>query len=306
MSMPAGKETVGPYRLYHMIRAGALYEIWAVRPLNEDVPLAMKWLPLGKQHTREASNGLKHEYNVGKALDHPSVIKTMDFGSGKDGTYLVMEFFKTPNLKQQIRDGVERLHYRLQDILCEAALALEYMHKQGWAHRDVKPDNFLVDKDNHVRLIDFTISRKIPKGIGKLLKSKAPVQGTYSYMAPEQIRGKETDARTDIYSFGCMVYELMTGKVPFTGTNTSELLNKHLKARPLQLNVLQKNVQADFAKLVHRMLEKDPADRPDTLLEFYRELKAGRCFHIKPKPPKPKEVEEAEQAASRAAEEGTA
>lgn len=295
MSMPAGKETVGPYRLYYLIRAGAMYEIWAVRPLNEDVPYAMKWLPLGKKHTRDAVTGLKHEYNVGKSLDHPSIIKTVDYGAGKDGDYLVMELFKTPNLKQQIHEGVERLHFRLQNILCEAALALEHMHKKGWTHRDVKPDNFLVNEENHVRLIDFTISRKIPSGLGKLLKSKAPVQGTYSYMAPEQIRGKEVDARADIYSFGCMVYELMTGKLPFTGTTSSELLNKHLKARPPQLNVLQPNVQADFAKLVHRMLEKDPSDRPDTLLEFYRELKAGRCFHIQPKPPKPEELEEAEK-----------
>jgi serine/threonine protein kinase len=305
MSMPVGKETVGPYRLYHMIRAGAMYEIWAVRPLNEDVPLAMKWLPSGNRHTREASAGLKHEFNVGKSLDHPSVIETIDFGTGRDGTFLVMEFFKTPNLKQQIQEGVERLHYRLQDILCEASLALEYMHKEGWSHRDVKPDNFLVDDKNHVRLIDFTISRKIPKGLGKLLKSKAPVQGTYSYMPPEQIRGKETDARSDIYSFGCMVYELMAGKVPFTASTSAELLNKHLKARPPQLNMMQKNVQPDFAKLVHRMLEKNPADRPESLMEFYRELKAGRCFHITPKPPKPKEVEEAERLARKAAEEGT-
>jgi len=283
--MPVGKEFVGPYRLYHLIRTGAMYEIWAVRPVGENVAYAMKWLPPGKDHTREASSGLKHEYNVGKALEHPSIIKTFDFGSSKkDGTYLVMELFKTPSLKQQIQEGVERLHYRLEEILCEAALALEYMHKQGWTHRDIKPDNYLVNDENHVRLIDFTISRKIPTGIAKLLKTKAPVQGTYSYMAPEQIRGKEVDARADIYSFGCMVYELMAGKLPFTASSSSELLNKHLKARPQQLSVLQKNVQTDFAKLVHRMLEKNPEDRPETLLEFYRELKAGRCFHIKPKP----------------------
>ena len=286
----ARKEFVGPYRLFHLIRVGATYEIWAVRPLGENVAYAMKWLPPGPKHTRQSATELKHEYNVGKAMDHPSVITTLDYGTGKDGTYLVMELFKTPNLKQQIHEGVERLHYRLQDILCEAALALEHMHNQGWTHRDVKPDNYLVSEENHVRLIDFTIARRIPSGIGKLLKGKAPVQGTYSYMAPEQIRGKEVDARADIYSFGCMVYELMTGKLPFTASSSSELLNKHLKARPPQLNMLQKNVQADFAKLVHRMLEKEPNDRPDSLLEFYRELKAGRCFHIKPKPPKPKSL----------------
>ena len=294
MGATPSKETVGPYRLYHLIRAGAMYEIWAVRPLDRDEPMAMKWLPKGSKHTKEAATGLKHEFNVGKSLDHPSIIKTMDYGSGKDGAFLVMELFKTPNLKQQIHEGVEKFHYRLQDILCEAALALEHMHKEGWAHRDVKPDNYLVNEENHVRLIDFTIARKIPTGLSKMFKSKAPVQGSYSYMAPEQIRGKEVDARADIYSFGCMVYEMMCGKVPFTASSSSELLNKHLKSRPQPLDMLQKNVQPAFAKLVHRMLEKDPSDRPDTLMEFYRELKAGRCFHITPKPPKPGE-EQAEE-----------
>ena len=294
MSTPTGKETVGPYRLYHMIRAGAMYEIWAVRPLDRNEAMAMKWLPMGKRYTKEASSGLKHEYEVGKSLDHRSVIDTIDYGKSKDGDYLILELFKTPNLKQQIHEGVERLHYRLQPILCEAALALEHMHKQGWTHRDVKPDNYLVNDDNEVRLIDFTISRKIPSGISKLFKTKAPVQGSYSYMAPEQIRGKEVDARADIYSFGCMVYELMAGKLPFTASTSSDLLNKHLKARPQPLDMLQRNIQPDFAKLVHRMLEKDPNDRPDSLMEFYRELKAGRCFHIAPKPPKPKDEEENE------------
>ena len=173
-----------------------------------------------------------------------------------------MELFKTPNLKQQIHDGAERLHCRLEAILCEAALALEYMHKQGWIHRDIKPDNYLVNEENEVRLIDFTFARKIKKGISKLFGNKAPVQGTYSYMSPEQIRGKEVDERADIYSFGCMVYELMSGKLPFTATNSTELLNKHLKASPQPIGMLQKNIQPDFANLVHRMLAKDPERSP--------------------------------------------
>jgi len=281
-----GKESVGNYRLFHMIRAGAMYEIWAVRPLGENVAYAMKWLPPGDQHTRPSSVALKHEYVVGKSLEHRSIIKTYDFGMAKhDGTYLIMELFKTPNLKQQIHDGVEKLHWRLETILCEAALAIEHMHKKGWAHRDIKPDNFLVSDEDEVRLIDFTLARKIKSSLSKLIRNKAPVQGTYSYMAPEQIRGKEVDERADIYSFGCMVYELMCGKLPYTASSSTELLNKHLKSRPQQLNVLQKNVHAEFATLVHRMLEKDPNDRPSSLMEFYRELKAGRCFHIKPKKP---------------------
>ncbi len=296
---PGKKEFVGPYRMYHLIRTGATFEIWAVRPIGENVAYAMKWLPPGKKHTRQASGELKHEHTVGKSLEHRSIITTLEFGTGKDGTFLTMELFKTPSLKQQINEGVERLHYRLEKILSEAALSIEYMHKQGWTHRDIKPDNFLVNEENEVRLIDFTIARKIRKGFSKMFGGKAPVQGTYSYMSPEQIRGKEVDARADIYSFGCMVYELMTGKLPFTASSSAELLNKHLKARPQELSVLQKNVQTDFGKLVHRMLAKDPADRPDSLMEFYRELKAGRCFHIKPKPPLSPEEEAIRKAAAK-------
>ncbi len=282
--MSTGREFVGPYRLFHLIRAGALFEIWAVRPVAENTVYAMKWLPPGVHHSRTAAAELKHEYSVGKTLDHPSVIKTFDYGTGKDGTYMVMEFFKTPNLKQQINEGADRLHFRLEAILVAAAKALDYMHDQGWVHRDIKPDNYLVREDNEVRLIDFNLSQKIKKGLAKVFGGKGKIQGTYSYMAPEQIRGKHLDERSDIYSFGCMVYELLTGKLPFTANNSNELLNKHLKAKPPQLSVLNKNVQPEFATLVNRMLAKDPADRPGTLKEFMVDLKRGRCFYIKPKP----------------------
>ena len=292
--MSAGREFVGPYRLFHLIRAGALFEIWAVRPVAERTAYAMKWLPPGDRHTRQAAGELKHEFNVGKTIEHPKIIKTFDYGTGKDGTYLVMELFKTPNLKQQIHEGIENLHWRLEEILDGAAAALDHLHEKGWVHRDVKPDNFLVSDDNDVRLIDFNLTQKIPKGLGKIFAGKSTVQGTYSYMSPEQIRGKACDERADVYSFGVMVYELMSGKMPFTATSPSDLLNKHLRSKPSDLSMLQPNIQPEFAKLVHRMLEKDPKDRPDSLREFRRDLKAGRCFHIKPTKPEPKSEEDEE------------
>lgn len=292
--MSAGREFVGPYRMFHLIRAGALFEIWAVRPVAETTAFAMKWLPPGSRYDRANAAQLKHEFEVGKTLDHPSIIKTHDFGgSNKDGAYLIMELFKTPNLKQQIHDQLENLHWRLDTMLLQCAEALEYMHGKGWVHRDIKPDNFLVDENNKIRLIDFNLTRKIKTGLGKLLSNKMPVQGTYSYMPPEQIRGLAVDERADIYSFGCMVYELITGKLPFTASSPAELLNKHLRTKPTPLSVLNKNVHADFANLVHRMLAKEIKERPDSLKEFIRELKAGRVFQIKPRKPLPK----ADQAA---------
>jgi serine/threonine-protein kinase len=281
----AGKEFVGPYRLFHLVRAGALFEIWAVRPVAETTPLAMKWLPPGRHYNRQNISGLKHEYEVGKSLDYPSIIKTYDYDNCKDGAYLVMELFKTPNLKQQIHDKLDHLHWRLDTILLESAQALEYMHQKGWVHRDIKPDNFLVNEENHVRLIDFNLTRKIRKGLGKMFGGKEPVQGTHSYMSPEQIRGLPCDERSDIYSFGCMVYELITGKLPFTASSPTELLNKHLRMKPTALGVLNRNVHADFADLVHRMLAKEPKDRPESLKEFIRDLKSGRVFQVKPRKP---------------------
>jgi eukaryotic-like serine/threonine-protein kinase len=283
------KEFVGPYRMFHLIRAGAIFEIWAVRPVAETTPFAMKWLPPGSRYDKANVANLKHEYEVGKTLDHPSVIKTYDFGTGKDGAYLVMELFKTPNVKQQLVENIAMLHWRLEKILIECATSIDYMHDAGWVHRDIKPDNFLVDDENHVRLIDFNLTRKVKTGLSKLFSNKMPVQGTYSYMAPEQIRGVAVDQRADMYSFGCMCYELITGKLPFTATSPAELLNKHLKVKPQHISVLNKNVHADFADLVTRMLAKEPKDRPESLKEFIRILKAGRIFQIKPRKPQPKD-----------------
>ena len=118
------KEFVGPYRMFHLIRAGALFEIWAVRPVAETTAYAMKWLPPGSKYDRANIANLKHEYEVGKSLDHPSIIKTYDFGNGKDGAYLVMELFKTPNVKQQLVDDIAMLHWRLDKILIECATSL--------------------------------------------------------------------------------------------------------------------------------------------------------------------------------------
>src|SRR4029077_7616980 len=142
-----------------------LFEIWAVRPVAETTPYAMKWLPPGRHHTRGNIANLKHEDEVGKTLDHPSIIKTLDYGAGKDGAYLIMELFKTPNLKQQLVEDIAMLHWRLHKLLNESSASLDYMHQLSWVHRDIKPDNFLVNEENHVRLIDFNLSRRIKRGL---------------------------------------------------------------------------------------------------------------------------------------------
>jgi eukaryotic-like serine/threonine-protein kinase len=281
----AQQQFVGNYRMYHLIRAGAIYEIWAVRPMAETTVFAMKWLPPGQKYSRHTVGELRHEYQVGVSLDHPACIKTYEFDTTNNGAYLLLELFKVQNLKQQILAGYKKLHYRAQDILAGAASGLAHVHEKGWVHRDVKPDNFLLGDDDTVKLIDFNLARKPPGGLGKLLRIKTTVAGTRSYMSPEQIRGQQVDFRADVYSFGCMVYELLAGKLPFTANSPNELLQQHLKARPPDLTVIDKNITPDFSKYVQGMMSKEPSERPHLMKDVLMELKAQKIFYNKPQPP---------------------
>lgn len=286
MRVASKNEIVGDYRMYHLIRAGAVFEIWAVRPVSGTDVFAMKWLPKdSKKYSREAVSDLKHEYDVGRSLDHKAVIKTFEYGNGSNGAFLLMEFFKTPNLKQQIVGDVRALQWRVKDVLTNAAAGLAHMHERGWAHRDIKPDNYLINDANEVRLIDFTIAAKKTGTLGKLLGAKTKIQGTYSYMSPEQIRGQGVDPRDDIYSFGCMAYELLAGKLPFTANSPAELLQRHLKARPPSLTVIDPNIHPDFAAFVQRMLSKCRDERPQTMKEVMVKIKSEPIFYVSPKKP---------------------
>jgi serine/threonine protein kinase len=276
---------VGNYRMFHLIRAGAIYEIWAVRPMSGTTPYAMKWLPPGPKHTRQTVAELRHEYQVGASLDHPAVIRTLEFDTTSNGAYLLLELFKVPNLKQQIVVQHELLHHRATEILTAAAAGLAHLHEKGWVHRDIKPDNFLVSDDNVVKLIDFNLARRPAGAIGKLLGLKSKVQGTHSYMAPEQIRGQAVGFAADIYSFGCMLYEFFAGKPPFTANSPNELLQRHLHSRPPDLTVIDKNITPEFARYVQAMMAKAPRDRPGNMRDVMMEIKIQRIHYNKPPVP---------------------
>ena len=287
--MAAQQQFVGNYRMYHLIRAGAIYEIWAVRPMAENTPLAIKWLPPGPKYSRANVSELRHEFAVGSSLDHRSCIKTYEFDTTNNGAYLLLELFKVPNLKQHIVAGHKKLQHRAQEILVPAAAGLAHLHEQGWIHRDVKPDNFLLSDDNEVKLIDFNLARKPAGVLGRLFGMKSKIQGTHSYMAPEQIRGQRLDVRTDVYSFGCMLHEFLSGKPPFTANTPNELLQRHLQSRPPDLTVVDKNITPEFARYVQLMMAKDPAQRPGSMKDVMMEIKTQKIFYNKPQPPAPEE-----------------
>ena len=150
-----------------------------------------------------------------------------------------------------------------------------------------------------MKLIDFNLARKPAGGLGKLFGGKTKVQGTHSYMSPEQIRGQSLDVRADVYSFGCMVHEFFSGKPPFTANSPNELLQRHLSTKPQPLTVFDKNITPEFAAYVQRMMAKDPKDRPDNMKDVMMEIKTQKIFYNPPQPPAPRDATKRKSAAEK-------
>ena len=283
--MSAGRDYLGTFRLIRLVRAGQTCQIWEAVRDGDNERVALKALQPELRDNKEEINYLKHEFEVGQCLKHPRVIQIYDFNIDRRLAFLVMEYNAGKNMKLVLRSGPERVAYLAPQIIEQAAQGLGHLHEKGWVHRDVKPDNFLVSDEGDVKLIDFALAYRIRTGLGKLFGGRSKVQGTRSYMAPEQIRGKAVDARADIYSFGCVLYELLSGKPPFTGVSPEDLLNKHLYAAIPSVIAANNNVTPEFGDLIAKLMAKQPADRLKSMGEFLAMFRATRIFRVRPKAP---------------------
>lgn len=283
--MTKARDFLGQYRLARLIRVGSTCQVWEAVDENDQKRYALKVLRPESRTDKAAISLLKFEYEVASSMKkNDRVIQVHDYRVESGTAFLVMELFSEMNLKQALRRGPEAIGYLMDTIVEQAAEGLYFMHTKGWIHRDIKPDNFLVGSDGTTKLIDFTIAEKKRTGLGKLLY-RTKVQGTRSYMSPEQIRGKVLDERADVYSFGCMLYEMATGKPPYTGQSPNDLLNKHLSAQVPNPIVANDNVTPEFAELTKRMMGKTPDERPASMYDFLKEFRVTRVFKKPPKRP---------------------
>ncbi|WP_164104149.1 serine/threonine protein kinase [Candidatus Laterigemmans baculatus] len=283
--MTKARDFLGPYRLVRLIRLGSTCQVWEAIDESTQERYALKVLRNESRNDKAAIASLKFEYEVASSMKNSNrVIQVHDYRVESGTAFLVMELFSEMNLKQALRRGPDAIAYLLDTIVDQAAEGLFFMHTKGWIHRDIKPDNYLVGSDGTTKLIDFTIAEKKRTGLSKLLY-KAKVQGTRSYMSPEQIRGKVLDERADVYSFGCMAFEMVTGKPPYTGTTPNDLLNKHLTAQVPSPIVANDNVTSEFADLTKRMMAKNPDERPASMYEFLKEFRVTRVFKKPPRKP---------------------
>ncbi|MGD1106840.1 MAG: serine/threonine-protein kinase [Terracidiphilus sp.] len=211
----------------------------------------------------------KREAEIGERLQHPNVMRVFG-GDRRSRVYMVMEWCPGRLLRQILNEG--RLPQdRAIRIAIEVLKALDYIHSNGVVHRDLKPENIIVDDNDHIKLIDFgiagdTASRRLTYA------NFTAMLGTPDYIAPEQVKGKRGDGRTDLYSMGVILYEMLTGKLPFSGPSPMAAMNDRLLNHPLPPSVADPSISPELQEIIYRALERDPKNRYATAKEFIHDL----------------------------------
>lgn len=274
MSVFAEGYRLGPYRIVRLIGEGGMGAVYEARQETLDRRVALKTLQPDSARNKETVARFFNEAKVLSRLEHPCIVQVSDFGKTDDGIlYLVMEFLRGEPLSGRLRKLAEA-NQRLPvltalQIAWQVADALAVAHTQGIVHRDLKPDNLMLVADpiapsgERVKILDFGLVKLTKSDESSLVRTDVhSVMGTPMYMSPEQCTGAgEVDAKTDVYSLGCVLYEALAGQPPFQGEGAGELIGKHLFKTPTLLSSLVSKLPPQVSALVHRMLEKDKKQR---------------------------------------------
>lgn len=267
------------FQLVMCIASGASSQVWECIEKGSGRHLAMKLLKKDSPDFKVNRGKMRKEADIMKAVMHPLIVKIEKFSTNRDHTYILMEHFRASNLKIQIKNEPNKVHLRIRQLFEGVCTALSHVHSKGYIHRDIKPDNILMNRAGEVKLCDFSLSSRAIKGIGRLFAGRAKeIQGTRTYIAPETIRRQQPTIRTDLYSLGIFFFEALTRKTPFQATSPEELLQKHLRVEPPNPSEFNPNVAPEMDRIVAKLLKKKPKDRYADVNEVLAEIKRGRIF----------------------------
>ena len=268
----------GRYELLERIGQGSLGALYRARDTVLGREVAVKLMAAGFLGDEGAHARFFHEAKAAARLQHANIVTMFEFGEQADTPYIVMEFLRGISLAERLRQATPVPLREALDIAVQLCAGLEAAHKQGVVHRDVKPANVWLCLNGTVKLLDFGIATAASSGV-----TVADVFATPGYMAPEQIAGGEVDARTDIFSAGAIVYELLTGRHPFAADSPTAVMMKIVNGTPRTIESTE--LPTALRAAVARALEKSPAARFARAADFGRELKA-----VKASLPNPRET----------------
>lgn len=257
-SAQAGSQ-IDHYAIEELVAKTSTASIYRAADLNTGRTVALKVPHPEIEADLHFYNRFCREREIGIELNHPSVVKVIP-EENPSGIYIAMEWVDGQLLRNILASGMRMPRDRAVKIAIGICDALEYIHSHGVVHRDLKPENIMVDDANRVKLIDFGIAAKA--GAHRLTFGKlSQVMGTPDYISPEQVKGKRGDGRSDIYAAGVMLYEMLTGKTPFSGSNPFTIMNSRLVNSPVPPREIDPEISHQLQEIIYRALERDPQRR---------------------------------------------
>src|SRR5579863_1569189 len=261
MALTSGTK-LGPYEIQGSLGAGGMGEVYRAHDARLDRAVAIKVLPASFSADRDRLQRFAQEARAAAALNHPNILSIFDIGEEQGAPYVVSELLEGETLRDRLRTGALSIRKAI-DYSLQVARGLAAAHEKGIVHRDLKPENLFLTNDGRVKILDF--------GLAKLTRPEnnsgadAPtvqvntepgqIMGTVGYMSPEQVRGKAADYRSDIFSFGSILYEMLSGQRAFRGDSAADTMSAILKEEPAELSESARNVPAALERVVRHCLE---------------------------------------------------
>jgi serine/threonine-protein kinase len=276
---------IGHYKIKELLGKGGMGEVFLADDTKLERLVALKVLPVEVANDSERIRRFVREAKAVSALNHPNIITIYEIGKTNDTHFIATEYIEGETLHSRL--SCERMNIKsVLDVAIQTAGALDAAHRAGIVHRDLKPENIMIRPDGFVKILDFGIAKLIerhPESVEtkaatatKGLTLDGVIIGTASYMSPEQARGKQIDARTDIFSFGVVLYEMLSGKQPFKGESAIDTISSIISKEPLPLSQLAPDLPPELNYIVEKSLRKDREERYQTAKDLFIDLKDVR------------------------------
>jgi serine/threonine-protein kinase len=265
----------GRYELDGVVGRGGMAEVYRARDIRLDRIVAIKTLRTDLARDQIFQARFRREAQSAASLNHPSIVAVYDTGedmtAGVPVPYIVMEYVDGRTVRDLLQEGHRLLPERSLEIIDGVLRALDYSHQAGIVHRDIKPGNVMVTRNGDIKVMDFGIARAMSDAQATMTQT-AQVIGTAQYLSPEQARGERVDSRSDLYSTGCLLYELLTGRPPFTGDSPVAIAYQHVRENPVPPSRVDPDVPPWADAIVLKAMAKSPADRYQTAGDMRADL----------------------------------